>query len=29
MAKAYKCSNCGEALVLGESLFGTIIVEDK
>ena len=22
MAKAYKCSNCGEVLVLGESLFG-------
>ena len=21
MAKAYKCSNCGEVLVLGESLF--------
>jgi phage FluMu protein Com len=22
MAKLYKCSNCGEVLVLGESLFG-------
>ena len=24
MAKAYKCSNCGEVLVLGESLFGRL-----
>lgn len=23
MARAYKCSNCGEVLVLGETLFGT------
>lgn len=22
MAKGYKCSNCGEVLILGESLFG-------
>lgn len=22
MARAYKCSHCGEVLVLGESLFG-------